>query len=401
MVLKFAAPKLMASKSLWIFLGIGTLAVGIGSYFLYRFPFWQRTVTPPPPFVAVSPPPQMPALSPPSVAPSTIEVRRENQGVLVQADETHEESGESEKDVSPGEVVTEPLHFAFTYFSSKKQKTKQFDNWAELSHFLDRFEYFDDKELQLIIEFPSTLLGDTQNFVRTKKQFCRWLTRMGDYIFTRRLVTIRNSFNVTTSMEYMRVDEDHVTQRGCALFTSAGGKWKLSLRGLNSLSEIKVVGQLIVAALVDGKAMAKVSGAIPAYAPSHFLNRRDDATRLTEYQLGVADKLLKGFTRSREMKEEGIESNYGAFLLLSHFENIRGISRSEAEEFLALRGEFLSYLIEEVLKDNLKHIDYDSEENFRALCIEHHGNLLSFASRAASKIDLSEIILRSLFVGEE
>ena len=194
------------------------------------------------------------------------------------------------------------------------------------------------------IGFPSELISPHKN----SAEFRSWLSRLGDYIFIRRILLISNLTEVLLNADFARADANQVSKRGNIIFSEDHNFWYVEIRGLkNYVDEIEIVANLIIQAIhapktminFDGFPVKKLSLCLDNYLTKNNLESLETKERL------LSDRLISISTINKQMKEQGIDSNIHAFLPLVDFSNAPNINSSEQKNLEAQREKFSKFFI--------------------------------------------------------
>lgn len=365
----------MSDKMFYLLMAGVATTVGIGIYFMWN----SDTVTP----EEIQKKPEIEIKIPTTIDPSATKAR------IISAEPPQLLSWpEQESTLIDQEIKKVPLAVqeipSCTFIVLSVGKEFTFD------HLEDALEILRQKDpATLKIVFEKSKLSSVD-----EKKFRQWLARVGDYIFARRLVLIKNTGEVIRNAIFARAKAAEIEQRGNILLSGDGEKWEITIRGLgNYIDEIRVVAQdIILKALSSPQSIKRP----PPFEGTTISKRLNDYT-LTEDQGKMADALIRKITWDASFQQFAIKSNLLAFLPLYDFRHVPNISEIQKSQLENLYGKYYQEFYEEIIVNNIGESKV-SPENLDIILGKTSSWLEESLVEWVSQADISTIIKNSLFI---
>jgi hypothetical protein len=271
-----------------------------------------------------------------------------------------------------------------------------FKDWDELKLAIDIYSKDPANNLVVILGFAADRITQHQ----TEDEFRAWISRVGDYIFARRLALIGDLKEVIRNSDLMRTSACDVHKRGCALFVSKSARWEVEIRGFEKHpAELKIlVEKILQPALNNPETMSKCKSLQVTKIATCL---KDIKKELTDNQNKLVNAFLKLCTWDDDMNSRGIADNLGAFLPLVSFEDLPNISKRERRLVKYKRYGFLNEFNGFVVLATLKDDPAPNKESARMIRTSAYEWIIGELRKWTNETDISTLLLRSLFVGHQ
>lgn len=261
------------------------------------------------------------------------------------------------------------------------EKERLFSDWPSAASALDQLPRNQERPFSFSVRFAPSVI--TQS--RSEDEFRNWLTGVGEYIFARRIILVKDLAQVIRNSELRKAKPCDTSKHGCALFNPQEHLWEVKIRGLeNYPQELKqVVEKILLPALKNPTTMAR-------YQPLKTKNisewLKGEQIQLTSNQTVIADAFLELCTRLR-----GID-NLSAILPLVCFEELPSADKQKIPD---LRCNFLKRFNEKILVSAAQA--QPNKETYEKLIQAHYGWFISKLRQWVEDAKISDLMLRSLF----
>ncbi|OPZ24209.1 MAG: hypothetical protein BWZ03_00270 [bacterium ADurb.BinA186] len=274
---------------------------------------------------------------------------------------------------------------------SSREGTKDFTNWEAAKDEINLFVGDTTGALGLSIKFPKDIILASL----TEPQFRQWLSRVGDYIFAKRLLLNGDLGHVLRNTKgLMRTPASLVHERGCALFAANGDTWEVTIRGLEEHADelIAVLENIFERALNKPQSMTQCKP-LKVGKMSDILVKRTD---LSKNQKILTDALIKKCTLSTDMMKQNINSNLAAFLPLTAFIDLLTLKPGESTQLNDANEQFLENFTKEVLEKNINKLEATAE-NLEIVIKNSYDTIILYLKNWLEQSKIDSILLNSLF----
>ena len=394
----------ISGKTIGILVAAGLFFAGFSILYSWRQPLPQRRITPS----------ALRTTTQTEAAPTHRQIIAENSSGLI--DQAPPQPVEAVQEELQEELVIEEIAVSNSFFlvAVGNEQDGDFVSWEDAktrlgllaeTHRAPESQKYVGPPIRLKIAFSPDLIRKPNQEILEEAHFRGWLSRVGDYIFARRMLLIGDLKDVIRNPDLMRASASDVDKRGCALFLQTEDeKWQVVIRGLEQHpQELQVVGEeIFLRALTEPSLMAACEPLKVNHISDVLLDMK---LSLTSDQESLVDGYLDACTCSTAMKNLEITENLGAFLPLVAFSEIPSITEQERGFIEGLNTGFFNEFHQVFVINTIKKARANIK-NLNALITNKGANdrylmLVDRLRTWTEKTRLSALLLRSLFIERE
>lgn len=337
--------------------------------------------TPTPPASQESSPPSSPATTTQAAANGQFDspVTTDSPGHLTTTSSMTANSNEVTQP-PPKPILSPDIQFII---QTQGEKERAFSDWPSASSALDQLPRNLERSFSFSVRFAPSVI--TQS--RSEDEFRNWLTGVGEYIFARRIILVKDLVHVIRNSELRKAKPCDTSKHGCALFNPQEHLWEVKIRGLeNYPQELKqVVEKIMLPALKNPTTMARYKP-LKTKKISEWL--KGEKIEITNDQIKIVDAFLKLCT----LLPGPPTDNLSAFLPAVCFEELPSADR---QKIIDLRSGFLKRFNEQILVSAAQA--KASHQIVEKINDDHYVWLTNKLRQWVQGGNISDLVLRSLF----
>ncbi|MCA9508842.1 MAG: hypothetical protein KC505_10520 [Myxococcales bacterium] len=250
-----------------------------------------------------------------------------------------------------------------------------------------------DSSIRVKIILPKELVAQHKD----EKVFRRWLARVGDYIFVRRLEITDDWANILRNKDgLLRSAPSKIHERGCVLLSDNDKDWHIMLRGFenHALELITVIENILVPAFSQTKNMADCP---PLKTKKMSDALKDFHHKMSGNTIQLIDHYINKCVVSRDMD---IKINLTAFLPLTDFVELNSIENNEKEIIVAANEVFFNKFWQLMENNNVTKLKA-TPANLDNLIKASYVQTIDLYKIWLQESQLSSFLLKSLFEKHE